>query len=75
MEHACAGVDQLGQCLHVGAEQFLQGTVCQYLAHDGVLGTEGFEHLFARGVLSAFCLLCLVAQFQFVKEHLAHLSR
>ena len=75
VQMAGGGIYQFGQCLDVGAEEFFQTSVCQYLPYNRVLAAQALEHLFRGGVLTALGLLGLGVELQFLEEHLAHLAR
>ena len=75
MDMSGLGVDQLGQRVHIGAEQLLHGAVLEDIVHHGAVLAQGFQHLFAGYILAGLGLLCLVAELQSFKEHLAHLFR
>ena len=69
-----AWVDELGQGVDVGAQQFLQSPVLQYLAHYLVPASQAFQHFLRGDVLSGLRLLGLGVNLEAVEEHFAHLA-
>ena len=67
------GIDQFGQGIDVCAQQFLQSSVLQYLAHHLVLVAQALQHFLAGNVLSGLRLLGLGIQLEHVEEDFAHL--
>ena len=67
-------IDELWQCLKIGADEFFQGAVGQYFFYDGMFSLEAFEHGFRCLILSALGLLGLVAQVHFAEEYFAYLA-
>ena len=66
-------VDELGQGIYIGAQQFLQSAVFQYLPDDVVLAAVALQHLFGSDVLSGLGLFGLLHDFQLVEQHFAYL--
>ena len=70
-----ARVDQLGQCIYVGAEQFLESSVVQYIFNDGSFVLQLYQYLFRGDILARLGLLGLVHDFHLAKENVAYLTR
>ncbi len=75
MDFTCPAVDESGQSFRIGAQQFLQSAIIQYLRHDGMVLFQFGEHLLRGAVLPRFGLLVGAVDFQFVEEHFPQLFR
>ena len=74
MNVSCVWVDELGQGVYIGVEEFLQPSVVQYFIDDGTLASQLLQNFLARHILSCFGLLGLVYDLHFPKEDFAYLS-
>ncbi len=70
---SCACMYQQRKGVHIGAEQFLQPSLFQYLVDDGMFGTHLLQFLLAGFVLSCFCFFRFIHDFQPVEQHLSYL--
>ena len=69
------GVDEFGQGIDIGAEQFAQASVFEYLVDYGVSVAQLFENFFGCRILSGFCFAGFFIYFQPFEENFADLSR
>ena len=72
---ASIGIDQLGECLRIGANELFEPSIIQNLLHNRVLIYTFGEHFFARGVSVCLCFLTLGVQSQLLKQNYPHLLR
>ena len=60
---SCARVDQLGKCIDISSQQFLQSAMFQNLFYYGMFMPEAFEHFFRGDVLAGFGFLRFLDDF------------
>ena len=73
MDAACTRIYQLGQCIDIGAQQFLQPAVFEYLANDCMFVAQTFEYFFRGNILAGFGLFGFFYDFEFVEQHFTYL--
>ena len=70
-----SGIDIRGEGFDIGGDEFLEFTLLQYLAHDGMFVAQGLQYFLRGGVFAGLAALGLLIQVQAVEEYLAHLCR
>ena len=73
VDASCVRIDELGECLDVGAEQFLQAPVFQYFFYDRMSAPQAFERFLVGDILSRLGFPGLVCDLQPVEQDFSHL--
>ncbi len=71
---ACSWVDERWQDIYIGAQQFADSPIVEYLSYDRMLMRNAEQHFFGSDILSVFCLLCFIIEFEFIEQEFPYLS-
>ena len=69
----CTRINQLGQCIDIGTNEFLQATMFQDVSHDFVLVLELLQHFLRGDILPCLGLLGLLDNLEFIEQNFTHL--